>query len=134
MTALALDTSASARIHTNACQCARGNAMSTLITFLGKGQQGAGGYRKVRYSFADDCEKETAFFGLAAAEFSQANTVRILGTSGSMWDVLTLEHGNTSGHETQWDELAAAVSSDSVNQDQLSAIESILNRQGKRIL
>lgn len=104
--------------------------MSTLITFLGKGEQSTGGYRKARYAFPDGSEKETAFFGLAAAEVSRVETVRILGTSGSMWDVLVLEHGNTTDHEAQWDELAAAVSRDSVSQAQLSAIESLLNRQG----
>jgi CRISPR-associated Csx2 family protein len=104
--------------------------MSTLITFLGKGQQGAGGYRKARYVFPDGSQKETAYFGLAAAESCQAQTVRILGTSGSMWDVLLLEQGDTSCHETQWDELAAAVSRDAVSQIQLSAVENLLNRQG----
>lgn len=96
--------------------------MSTLITFLGKGRQESGGYRKARYAFPDGSQKETAYFGLAAAEASHAQTVRILGTSGSMWDVLILEQGDTAGHETQWDELAEAVNSDMVTQAQLSAL------------
>ncbi len=106
--------------------------MSTLITFLGRGPSGAGEYRKARYRFTDGSVRETAFFGLAAADVSAAETIRVLGTSGSMWDVLLIEHGNTAGHEAQWDELAAAVGADSVTQDQLDAVESLLNRDGAR--
>ena len=106
--------------------------MSTLITFLGKGKQKDGGYRTAHYQFPNGNTRETAFFGLAAAEISQVDTVRILGTHGSMWDVLILEHGNTSGQESQWDELAEAVSQDSVTQAQLSAIENLLNQQSGR--
>lgn len=101
--------------------------MSTLITFLGKGQQG--GYQKTNYRFPDGTQKETSFFGLAAAEVSQASAIRILGTSGSMWDVLTLEYGNTEGHEAEWDQLAQAVAGNGVTQAQLDAIEKLLNHQ-----
>jgi CRISPR-associated Csx2 family protein len=58
--------------------------------------------------------------------------VRILGTSGSMWDVLILEQGDTSGREAQWDELANAVNNDAVTQSQLSAVEDLLNGQESR--
>ena len=105
--------------------------MSTLITFLGKGRQESGGYRKAIYDFEKSGSRETAFFGLAAAEVCQASTVRILGTPGSMWDVLILEQCDTTGHETQWDELAAAVANDAVTQTQLDAVETLLNRQAK---
>ena len=67
--------------------------MSTLITFLGKGQAHDGGYRKACYCFADDQTRETSYFGLALADVENVATVRILGTSGSMWDALILERG-----------------------------------------
>ena len=99
--------------------------MSTLITFLGKGQQG--GYRETTYRFPTGDERKTRFFGLAAAEISRVHTVRILGTTGSMWDVLALEHGNTEGREQAWDALEAAVKENRVTQTQLDDISTLLD-------
>lgn len=103
--------------------------MSTLITFLGKGQQ-KDGYRETTYRFPTGEERKTRFFGLAVAEISHVHTVRILGTSGSMWDVLALEQGDTEGHEAAWDKLESAVGEDSVNQAQLDGIAPLLNQPG----
>ena len=102
--------------------------MSTLITFLGKGQAQNGGYRKACYRFADGQKRETSYFGLALADVENAATVRILGTSGSMWDALILERGDTHGQDDVWDELAAAVAADRVDQPLLDAVERMLNR------
>ena len=103
--------------------------MSTLITFLGKGPQ-KGGYRETTYRFPKGDERKTRFFGLAVAEISQVHAVRILGTSGSMWDVLALEHGDTEGHEAAWDALETAVKEDRVTQAQLDDIAPLLDRPG----
>lgn len=106
--------------------------MSTLITFLGKGQAQDGGYRKACYHFADGQKRETSYFGLALADVENAATVRILGTSGSMWDALILERGDTHGRDDVWDELAAAVAADRVDQALLDAVERMLNHSDQR--
>lgn len=106
--------------------------MSTLITFLGRGQARDGGYRKARYQFADGQERETSYFGLALADVANAATVRILGTSGSMWDALILEQGDTQGEDDLWEELASAVAADRVDQPLLDAVERMLNRNDRR--
>lgn len=102
--------------------------MTTLITFLGKGRQEDGGYRKANYRFPDGSCRETSYFGLALAETSGASLTRILGTSGSMWDALILEKGDTLGNEDLWEQLAEAVSQDTVTQPLLNTVESMLNQ------
>ncbi len=106
--------------------------MSTLITFLGKGKANSGGYSKARYRFADGQERETSYFGLVLADVENAATVRILGTSGSMWDALILERGDTHGQDDVWDRLAAAVAADRVDQPLLDAVERMLNQNDQR--
>lgn len=64
----------------------------TLISFLGRNTAKPGaGYKLARYRFPDGWEYETPFFGLALAETLRPERVVILGTAGSMWDVL-IEH------------------------------------------
>lgn len=66
--------------------------MTTLISFLGRAQADTQtGYRRTRYRFPDGSERETAFFGLALREHLRADRLVVLGTAGSMWDVL-IEH------------------------------------------
>ncbi|MEI6706055.1 MAG: TIGR02221 family CRISPR-associated protein [Methylococcales bacterium] len=83
-----------------------------LISFLGKAQKG-GQYRQANYVF-DDCSHKTArFFSFALKQHIQPDRLVMLGTSGSMWDVLCADD-----HE-QWTELSEAVETDSVTQTQL---------------
>lgn len=64
----------------------------TLVTFLGRAAHDPGtGYRCARYRFADGTVRETAFFGLALREHLAPERLVVLGTEGSMWDVL-IEH------------------------------------------
>lgn len=106
--------------------------MTTLITFLGKGRQQEGGYRKTCYQFSDGQKRETAYFGLALAEITNASTVRILGTSGSMWDALILEQGDIEGADEQWEALSQAVAMDNVSQQLLDKVEALLNQNNRR--
>jgi len=60
--------------------------MTTLISFLGRSQLG---YRPTRYCFPDgDTARESAYFGLVLAERLNARRMVLLGTAGSMWDML----------------------------------------------
>jgi len=56
-----------------------------LISFLGKA---ANGYRSANYVFSDGVVRSTNYFGLALQAHLKPDTLVILGTPGSMWDVL----------------------------------------------
>ncbi len=65
---------------------------TTLISFLGKNSgDPKTGYRATRYHFPDGTEHTTPFFGLALSKVLRPDHLVILGTVGSMWDVL-IEH------------------------------------------
>ncbi|MBK8638159.1 MAG: TIGR02221 family CRISPR-associated protein [Chromatiaceae bacterium] len=65
---------------------------TTLVSFLGKNTgDPKTGYRTATYRFADGHDHVTPFFGLALARDLNPDLMVILGTSGSMWDVL-IEH------------------------------------------
>lgn len=59
----------------------------TLISFLGKAAQS---YRDATYDFGDGKLQETAFFGLGLARHIKPDRLVVLGTTGSMWDVLLI--------------------------------------------
>jgi CRISPR-associated Csx2 family protein len=63
--------------------------MTTLISFLGKGQ--ATGYRSANYRFSPDSCRKVPFFGMALAEHIRSDRLLLVGTPGSMWDVF-FEH------------------------------------------
>lgn len=63
-----------------------------LVSFLGKGSADSKtGYRPATYQFDDHTTRQTPFFGLALAQQIKPDEIVILGTAGSMWDVL-VEH------------------------------------------
>lgn len=63
--------------------------MHTLVSFLGKGRDNPQtGYREATYRFADGSTDTTAYFGLALARHLAPDQLVLLGTAGSMWDVL----------------------------------------------
>lgn len=89
-----------------------------LISFLGKSpKQENGQYRQANYCFADGSQETARFFSFALNKHIKPEKLVILGTSGSMWDVLC-EHLSMDNHE-QWAPLSEAVETDSVTQIQL---------------
>lgn len=65
---------------------------TTLVSFLGKSTgDPITGYRNATYRFPDGHDHITPFFGLALAQDLNPDFMVILGTAGSMWDVL-IEH------------------------------------------
>lgn len=100
--------------------------MTTLISFLGKGQDGRG-YRDANYQFDDNqyFEKQK-YIGLALAEKIKPSKIILLGTSGSMWDVFL--ESESEGLVEQWLELNDAVKSQSVTQKQLQPFEQFLSK------
>nr|WP_179210112.1 TIGR02221 family CRISPR-associated protein [Crenothrix polyspora] len=84
-----------------------------LISFLGKSPKKDGQYRQANYCFADGSQETARFFSFALNKHIQPERLVMLGTSGSMWDVLCDDN-----HD-QWAALSEAVEDDSVTQAQL---------------
>lgn len=82
-----------------------------LISFLGKARKEEGKYREANYQF--DNQIETArFFSQALTKVIKPKRLVILGTSGSMWDVLC----ENLGQDEQQLALIEAVENDAVTQ------------------
>lgn len=63
--------------------------MHTLVSFLGRGRDNPQtGYRQATYRFPDGSTETTAYFGLALTRHLAPDRLVLLGTVGSMWDVL----------------------------------------------
>lgn len=101
-----------------------------LVSFLGKVPKHQGSnYRKTVYDL-DGTRYETAYFALALARHYAVDRLRLLGTAGSMWDVLSVELEPESMDSPAWDALETAVREDAVTQDHLDAVAALLNRPG----
>ena len=100
--------------------------MTTLISFLGKGQDGRG-YRPASYRFEDgDISEGQKYLGLTLTEKIKPTRVILLGTSGSMWDVF-LESGAGS-LESEWLELADSVKQQTVSWYSFAPLRNIFNK------
>ncbi|WP_406947556.1 TIGR02221 family CRISPR-associated protein [Psychrobacter lutiphocae] len=101
--------------------------MTTLISFLGKGQDGRG-YRDANYHFPDgELASNQKYIGLALADKYQPSKIVLLGTAGSMWDVFLEQI--SSGLEEEWVELSDSVKEQSVTKDQLQPFEQFLSQR-----
>lgn len=102
----------------------------TLISFLGRNTvKPGGGYRKARYRFSDGWERETPFFGLALAEKLQPSRIIILGTAGSMWDVLVEHLSQSEADLAIWQSLSEAAQSANVGADQLERARPLVEQR-----
>lgn len=62
---------------------------TTLVSFLGRARQDpTTGCRLATYRFPDGTEQTTPFFGLALRRVLAPDRLVLLGTRGSMWDLL----------------------------------------------
>ncbi|MBF0425735.1 MAG: TIGR02221 family CRISPR-associated protein [Magnetococcales bacterium] len=102
--------------------------MKVLISFLGKSSRSDGRYRETRYRFDDGDELHTAYFGMALAKKLQPDRLVLLGTRGSMWDVLFEDLGEE--HECSEERLALIdeVSNQCVCQERLDRLAPLLER------
>ena len=101
----------------------------TYVTFLGRGREnGSTGYRTATYKFPDSSLKETAFFGLALAEYikPKPDRVVILGTSGSQWGVLVENLVKTEEEEDARLALLYAETLQAVTQDMLDPLVDLM--------
>lgn len=100
--------------------------MTTLISFLGKGQDGRG-YRSASYRFEDGTVYEgQKYLGQTLTRKLQPARVILLGTSGSMWDVFL--EGGAGDLENEWLALADSVAGQSVDVVQLRPFEQYLSQ------
>lgn len=103
-----------------------------LVTFLGKGREkNQTGYRTATYEFPDGPREETPFFGLALARHLHPDTLIILGTAGSMWDVLIEHLATADDSEEVRMELMDAVKSANVTQSLLDRVAPLAERTVK---
>lgn len=101
----------------------------TYVTFLGRGRENREtGYRTTTYQFPDGSQRETAFFGLALAEYLEPKPDRvvILGTAGSQWGVLVENLVKTDEAEEARLELLAAEDQQQVSQDRLDRVADLM--------
>ena len=112
----------------------------TLLTFLGRGRLDINtGYKPANYKFPDDSGKKTplratAFFGLALAEYLNAQTVVVLGTCGSQWGVLVEHLTGESSQETdaRLALIEAETAKQKVTQKMLDSVATLMTREAKR--
>lgn len=101
--------------------------MTTLISFLGKGQDGRG-YRFANYHFDDnDLYENQKYFGLVLAQKLKPKSIILFGTPGSMWDVFLEDGGN--GLEEEWLELSESVKQQNVQPEQLIPFNDYLSKK-----
>lgn len=98
-----------------------------LISFLGK-VIGGGEYRYANYQI-DTKHYHHRFFGLALAEHHQPDQMVILGTSGSMWDVLIESQATDNQWEAERIALIEAAQQNQVTQAQLDELEPYISEQ-----
>ncbi len=102
-----------------------------LISFLGRPQKKDGGYEATVYEL-DGRQYQTTQFATALAEHYRVDTLRVLGTAGSMWDLFAAELDSAVMATPAWEALTAAVPKDAVTQPLLDAMAEVLNLGGGR--
>lgn len=101
----------------------------TLISFLGRGNTDRGKrYRKATYQFDEGHQQTTDSFGLGLANYLKPDRLVILGTTGSMWDVMLFSIGLNQEHD---EALWAAQSADAnrTRQAELDDLTSVVSKQ-----
>lgn len=103
---------------------------TTLVSFLGKNLgDPKTGYQNATYRFPDGSERETPFFGLALAQEVRPDRVVILGTAGSMWDVLVGHLAESGADEVVWESLMEAAQTASVDLNLLERARPLAERR-----
>ncbi|MBF0160258.1 MAG: TIGR02221 family CRISPR-associated protein, partial [Magnetococcales bacterium] len=99
-----------------------------LITFLGKAVENSS-YRLTRYRFDDGSISETRYFGQALAQQQRPDRMILLGTRGSMWDVLFDDLGQGNEHQEDRTALIDEAATSSVSEERLQRLTPLLERQ-----
>jgi CRISPR-associated Csx2 family protein len=101
--------------------------MSVLVSTLGKSKlDPVNGYRKTNYCFDDGFSREVPYFGLALGEYVKPDSMMILGTAGSMWDVFIEHHAQDDTLESARLKLMESVQQEKVDQVLLDEVTPII--------
>lgn len=102
----------------------------TLISFLGRGNPDRSKrYRQATYQFATGQQQTTEFFGLGLTQQIRPDRLLILGTTGSMWDVLLFSLGLGQEHDDALLELTESADADRTAQEELDPLTSVVSTQ-----
>lgn len=100
-----------------------------LISFLGKSYlDPEKGYRTANYKI-DEKTYTTPYFGLALAEYIKPSKVIILGTVGSMWDVLIEAHTYDDVYEEHRLHLMESVQQETVDESLLESLSPLIEKK-----
>lgn len=111
---------------------------TTLFSFLGKGRViGRDGEPQVRYTetiyaFPDGHQVSTEYFGLALADVLDVERLVILGTAGSMWDVLLESLIDDERYQEERLALMDAADHDAVTQAHLDELRPLISEAAGR--
>lgn len=104
--------------------------MKIQISFLGKARQDTKtGYRTANYCFQDGQIVTTAFFGPELARKVQPDKLYILGTAGSMWDMLLSSFGADTVDDNDVLALWQQAQDETVNEALLASFEQMLSEK-----
>lgn len=102
----------------------------TLISFLGSGNPDRGKrYRKATYEFGAGQRQTTEFFGLGLTRQIGPDRLLILGTTGSMWDVLLFSLGLGQEHDEALLALTESADADRTTQAKLDHLTSVVSER-----
>jgi len=100
--------------------------MHLQLSFLGRVRGTRGSYEETTYRFPGGREVPASFFGAALRKVTKPDRLVVLGTSGSMWQVLLEIAGVGEAHEGLWQGLAEACEADSITQGQLDGLAAVV--------
>ena len=103
----------------------------TLVSLLGGSSQlePAKRYRPACYDFGNGEKLTGQYFGLALTEHIKPDKLIILGTSGSMWDVLLDSLGLMDNYETECYALVESAAQDGITQRQLDDLSELASKE-----
>lgn len=102
----------------------------TLISFLGRGNPNRGKrYRQATYEFSPGQQQTTEFFGLGLTRQIRPDRLLILGTTGSMWDVLLFSLGLGQEHDEALLALTESADADRTTQEELDGLTAVVSER-----
>jgi CRISPR-associated Csx2 family protein len=102
----------------------------TLISLLGRGNPDRGKrYRPATYEFDAGQRQTTEFFGLGLTRQVKPDRLLILGTTGSMWDVLLFSLGLGQEHDEALLALTESADADRTMQEELDRLISVVSER-----
>lgn len=100
----------------------------TLISFLGRGNPDRGKrYRQATYAFTTGQRQTTEFFGLGLTRQIRPDRLLILGTNGSMWDVLLFSLRLGQEHDEALLALTESADADRTTQEELDGLTPVVS-------